>query len=108
MDVMVKVNMIIDIIDNSDIVKQLKELKVVMDEDIDIQILLNNFNISKSKYLNDSIVTKELIEAKERLYEHPVVTKYRKLYSQLNISLVKFNKDLSLLLNNKKHHAINN
>lgn len=92
----------IDIINESDIVKRLNELKLLMDSDIQIKKLLDDFNDAKKEYSKDSIVTKELTATKEKLYNHPVIAEYRKLYSELNLSFVRFNKNISTLINVKK------
>lgn len=87
----------IDIIDNSDIIKRLRELKKIINDDSTIQQLMTDFNNAKKETDNISNIK----QTKERFYNHPVITEYRKLYSTLNISLLKFNKELSSLLNVK-------
>jgi cell fate (sporulation/competence/biofilm development) regulator YlbF (YheA/YmcA/DUF963 family) len=102
MDVISTLEGTIDTIDKSSDVKRLKELKALMNSDKEIQQLLNDFNILKKKYETDNVITDELIAAKGSLYKHPVLIEYRNLYSKLNVSFLKFNKNIESLLNDKK------
>jgi cell fate (sporulation/competence/biofilm development) regulator YlbF (YheA/YmcA/DUF963 family) len=97
-DVIAKTDEVINTIDKSDIVVRLKELKSIMDNDHNIQDMINAFNQCKRKYEEYFIVNNELTNAKEILYNNPIVSEYRTLYSDLNRYLLKFNKDISLLL----------
>ncbi|MDD2203209.1 MAG: hypothetical protein PHT75_00700 [Bacilli bacterium] len=101
-DVMTEVDNTVDIIDKSDIVERLRELKLIMDSDEEIIKLSINFNAAKEKYNKDNKITKDLIDTKKNYYNNSIVSEYRMLYTKLNNSFLKFNKDLNGLLNNGK------
>jgi cell fate (sporulation/competence/biofilm development) regulator YlbF (YheA/YmcA/DUF963 family) len=105
---MVEVDRTIELIDKSDIVKRLRELKSIMDSDEEIKKLSLNFNVAKNKYNEDNIVTEELYSAKKEFYNNPVVSEYRKLYVELNNSFLKFSKDINTLLKEDKGACRNN
>lgn len=107
-NVLNKVDDTLNVLDKSKIVMRLKELKKIMNDDEEIQKLIETFNQEKVKYQNDNIVTKELTEAKEKLYKNEVVSEYRKLYSELNMMLARFSKSLTILLKNEKGSCNNN
>lgn len=85
-------------IDNSDIVKRLKELKIMMDADPQIKQLLDSFSVAKDKYDKNPALIEELTASKKALYNHPVVLEYRKLYSEMNLAFIKFSKEISSLI----------
>jgi cell fate (sporulation/competence/biofilm development) regulator YlbF (YheA/YmcA/DUF963 family) len=82
----------------SDIVKRLKELKKLVDTDPQIKQLLDSFSVAKENYEKDSSLISELTKSKTALYNHPIVSEYRKLYSDMNLSFIKFSKELSSLI----------
>lgn len=100
METITKVDEIIDNINNEEAIKRLEELKIIMDNDKNIQDLLTTFNIYKAKYEVDNLVTKELTESKKNLYENEVVYEYNKIYSNLNFALASFNRKILTLLDN--------
>jgi cell fate (sporulation/competence/biofilm development) regulator YlbF (YheA/YmcA/DUF963 family) len=91
----------LDVIDKSDTVKRLKELKILIGSDNDIQDLIASFKRAKKAYEMNEYITEELKTAKEALYNHPVIDEYRHLYAKLDRSFIKFNNHLSSLLKNK-------
>lgn len=97
-EIMDKVDEVIEAIDNSDAVKRLKELKSIMDTNPEIIQLLDSFNAAQKKYEQNPNYVEELTAFKKELYNHPVVSEYRKLYSQLNLSFIKFSKETSSLI----------
>ena len=101
-EVISKVEDTISIINSSDIVIRMAELKKLINSDTEIQQLIAAFSRAKDQYCDDSTATNDLSIAKKDLYNHSVVAEYRKLYSELNLSLAKFNKDLSSLLSTSK------
>lgn len=103
LDVLIKTDDIIDLIDQSDIIKSLKKLKKEIDKNDEVQMLISNFNKHKKKYENDLIITKQLSLAKEELYNHPLIYEYRKLFNELNLSILLFNTKILKLLNNKSN-----
>lgn len=101
--VMVKIDEIIEDINNDDDIKRLKELKIIMDNDKDIQKLLNNFKVNKEKYESNNIITEDLISSKKELYENEIVYEYNKLLNDLNFSLASFNRKILRLIDNKSN-----
>ncbi len=102
-DVMDKVEQAIKVIDNSYYVKRLKELKMKMDNDNKLCLLFKKFNKLKADYENNSIITPEFINLKEKIYKHSLVIEYRTIYSKLNVCILNFNKQLNALINTKKN-----
>jgi cell fate (sporulation/competence/biofilm development) regulator YlbF (YheA/YmcA/DUF963 family) len=102
-EVITKVDEIIDDINNDDSIKRLKELKIIIDNDKDIQVLLNNFKINKEKYESSNIITEGLILSKKQLYENDTVYEYNKLLNNLNFSLASFNRKILRLIDNKSN-----
>lgn len=102
-DIICKAEATIEAIGQSDTVKRLIELKLLMDSDNEILTMIKNFKNAEDLYNIDPTLSKDLIEEKEKLYSHPVVSEYRKLYSDVNFSFAKFNRDLTSLVNTKAH-----
>lgn len=100
-DVIAKVDIAIETINDSKEAQKLRELKKLMDMDKDIQTMLNDFVVAKVKYQSGSISSKELAHIKERLYMHPLMIQYRQIYSNLNLIVMHFTKELSSLINTK-------
>jgi cell fate (sporulation/competence/biofilm development) regulator YlbF (YheA/YmcA/DUF963 family) len=107
LDILLNVDNTIDEIGNSIIVKRLKELKSIINNDEKIQTLLNNFREAKEQYESSLIITEKLITSKKNLYNHPIVSEYRTLYGELNLSINKFNKNILKLLNTNNTCGIN-
>lgn len=84
-------------------VKRLKELKILMDKDKIIQQKMDDFIAAKTKYNNKELSPKELSIIKERLYKEPLMIEYCKLYNDLYLSILRFNKKISSLINNKNN-----
>jgi cell fate (sporulation/competence/biofilm development) regulator YlbF (YheA/YmcA/DUF963 family) len=106
-DAIIKTDEIINQINKSTIVKRLKELKIIIDNNNEIQILLNDFNDKKKKYESNLITLDALKTSKVNLYNHSVIVEYRKLHSELNLLINKFNKDIIKLLDKKFACGIN-
>ena len=102
-EVMSKVDEVINAIDNDISIKRLKYLKSIIDKDSEIQNLLTIFNTHKKEYGVNLIINEELKIAKEELYNHPVVYEYRKLYSELSISLARFNRSILKILDTNNY-----
>lgn len=103
--VLEKTNETIDIIDNSYIIKRLKELNRLIDNDKEVKLLINDFNKYKDKYYKDNIINDDLISSKKELYNHKYIDEYLKIYNSLNLSIISFNKKLSLLLKSDIHRC---
>jgi cell fate (sporulation/competence/biofilm development) regulator YlbF (YheA/YmcA/DUF963 family) len=106
-EVIAKVDEVIELIDSDPRVIRIKELKRAMNADADTQKLIHDFQELKARYDQDMIITKELIDAKTRLYDNHIVAEYRELYSHLNLIFIKFNKDIKALLHSKNHSCNN-
>ncbi|MDD4298374.1 MAG: YlbF family regulator [Bacilli bacterium] len=102
-DVMSDVDKVIDVIDKSDIIMRIKELKLLIDSDCEIQRLLDDYVSAKNKYKVDSNITKDLINAKKDFFNHPLVSEYRNLFSKLNLSVTRYNHNLISLLDIDMH-----
>ena len=104
-EVLDKVDEVIEFIDNDELVIELKKLKKKMNDDKKIKALTDKFIEEKNKYEISHIITDDLQKAKQNLYNNEVVAEYRNLYSKLNQSIVIFNKDLNNLIKNKIHNC---
>lgn len=104
-EVLDKVDEVIEFIDNDEIIIELKRLKKMMSEDEVIQTLISEFTKEKNKYEISNILNEDLQKAKQNLYNNEVVAEYRNLYSKLNQSIIIFNKDLNNLIKNKIHNC---
>lgn len=106
-DVFEALDTAIDAISNSEIVKELKEKKRVLDNTQEVQQLLDDFNYAKNKYHQKLLSSKELSAIKGKLYKHPLMVEYLKRYNDLNISIIKYNKEISSIFNTVNNHCQN-
>lgn len=106
-DVFEALDVAIETISNSEIVKELKKKKQLLDNDQEVQQLLDDFIVAKNKYHHKLLSSKELSTIKEKLYKHPLMVEYLKKYNDLNISIVKFNKKISSIFNTRNNHCHN-
>ena len=107
LEVLLKTDEAIELIDQSDTVKRLKQIKEEISTDVEVQKLIKSFKKEKIKYEKDLIITDSLIESKEKLYNHPLISEYRKLYSNISLAISFLNSQIQKLLNYKKKDCNN-
>lgn len=105
-EVMNKVDEVITIINDSDTLKRLRQLRDEMDKNNELSSLFKHFNELKKEYENTSIITPSFIKSKEELYKHPLVSEYRSILSEVNLSLLKFNNKINSLTNSTSCNKI--
>lgn len=104
-DALIDIDLVIKDIDKRPIIKRIKELNILINKDIKLKQLSNDFNEAKEKYDAKEISSDAFIKIKTLFYKHPVILEYRQLFSELNLSVMRFNKELNTLL--KMHNTCN-
>ena len=94
-DIHEEMDELINLLNNQEAVKKLKEIEKKMNEDLEILKLSNDFSLAQSEY-NSSLnhysfdseearkYQKKLYESKNRLDSHPLVKEYYKYLSMVN------------------------
>ena len=95
-DIRLKLDELIDSIDNDPKVLKLKKLKKEIYEDEHLKSDLERFNRIK-----DLEYSSEYISLKSKIIENPKVSEYRKLENELYFTVLQMNKELSELVERK-------
>ena len=74
---------IIDKIEESTLIKELKSIKSKINSNSDVKKLISNFEDAKNEY-NETGVTNNFIEAKEALMKNELVSRYLNIQNEIN------------------------
>lgn len=89
-----KQEIIINMIDNHEKIKEFKRLEKIIKNNKKYNELLNNFNKNKDKYINDNSLNKEIINLRKELFKINEIKKYLKLEKEIRL----LTKDISNIL----------
>jgi len=91
-----KVDELINIFENSYIIQRIQDLKQKMHEDQDIKYKIERFN-----QLKDNVHNEELITIRQELLKNPLIKEYKQLENELLLLTFKVNEKLNTLTNKK-------
>lgn len=89
-------NELIDLFDESLLIKEINELKKEIYEDKELKELLDKYKSIDNTYSN------ELIDLKRKISSNTKIKRFRVLQSELNMLIRKINKRLNTLTNGKR------
>lgn len=89
-----KQEIIINMIDNHEKIKEFKRLEKIIKNNKKYNELLNNFNKNKDKYINDNSLNKEIINLRKELFKINEIKEYLKLEKEIRL----LTKDMSNIL----------
>jgi cell fate (sporulation/competence/biofilm development) regulator YmcA (YheA/YmcA/DUF963 family) len=89
-----KQEIIINMIDNHEKIKEFKRLEKIIKNNKKYNELLNNFNKNKDKYINDNSLNKEIINLRKELFKINEIKDYLKLEKEIRL----LTKDISNIL----------
>jgi len=98
-----KIDELIDIFKNSNEIKEIEELKKVIYQDKDLKEKINKFN-----KLKDNPYSNELIDIKKDILEIKEVKRYKEIENELLLLTFEINKKLNNLINKKRCNHENN
>ena len=102
-DLIVKLDELINIFENSDEIKELVSLKKEIYEDIYLKDKIDKFN-----RLKDNPYSNELISIKKEILDISDVKRYKELENELLLLTFEINKKLNSLINKKRCNHENN
>ena len=91
---------IIDKLDNSTIINNLKELKTKINNDDKIKKLIKDFNLAKENYEKYNLKN-DFVSAKEKLLNNDILKRYIDIQNEINLLSLEINKRINMLINKK-------
>lgn len=95
---------VIDKIEESTLVKELKSIKSKINSNSDVKKLISNFEDAKNEY-NETGVTNNFIKAKEALMKNELVSRYLNIQNEINLLILYINKKISEITKDTIHHV---
>ena len=84
---------VIDKIEESTLIKELKSIKSKINSNSDVKKLISNFEDAKNEY-NETGVTNNFIKAKEALMKNELVSRYLNIQNEINLLILYINKKI--------------
>lgn len=97
-----KQNEIIDRLKELDEIKRFKELENIIKNNKEYNELVSNFEKNQSKYIDEGILNKEIIEFRKKIFEIDEVKEYAKLESDIRLLSKKISDIISSIVSTEK------
>lgn len=86
-----KTKKIIDLIDNTDEVKEMKKLIVKINNNEEYIKLMNNFLENEDSYIKDNLIEEKIKDLRKKLFSIDELQRYLKLQNKLRILSININ-----------------
>lgn len=95
---------VIDKIEESTLVKDLKSIKSKINSNSDVKKLISNFEDAKNEY-NETGITNNFIKAKEALMKNELISRYLNIQNEINLLILYINKKIGEITKDTIHHV---